>query len=172
MVEIFLTLVAVVRADCLQLKHGNFVQGKYLGGSERTVQFEVNGKARLYNVNEILSISFGAASADGVISSDDVDSSLSAKAELNSATEANHVLGATILAQAKLLSVPAQQVGEDQKRLKSSDRVALQRLIPAQKAMPRRLARDPRALWCGDPRLWLAATPGFWVRRVAVRLAG
>jgi hypothetical protein len=146
MAGILLGLAPGVLADSLQLKNGNFVQGKYLGGSERTVQFEVNGKARLYNVNEILSISFGAASADGVISSDDVDPSFSAKAELNSAPEANHVSGVTILGRARLLSVPAQHGGEDKKKLKSSDRVALQKLIPAEKAMPRRLARDPRAL--------------------------
>jgi hypothetical protein len=68
---ISLVLVPGLRADSLQLKNGNFVQGKYLGGTERAVQFEVNGKIRLYGIDEILSISFAAASADGGIPSND-----------------------------------------------------------------------------------------------------
>jgi len=62
-----------LRADSLQLRNGNFVQGKYLGGTERAVQFEVNGKIRLYDINEILSINFAAASAEGGIPSNDDD---------------------------------------------------------------------------------------------------
>ena len=70
---ISLVLVPTLRADSLQLKNGNFVQGKYLGGTERAVQFEVNGKIRLYGIDEILSISFAAASADGGIPSNEDD---------------------------------------------------------------------------------------------------
>jgi hypothetical protein len=70
---ISLFMVPELRADSLQLKNGNFVQGKYLGGTERAVQFEVNGKIRLYGIDEILSISFAAASADGGIPSNDGD---------------------------------------------------------------------------------------------------
>jgi hypothetical protein len=60
-------LAPEARADGLQLKNGNFVQGKYLGGTERAVQFEVNGRIRMYDIGEILSINFG--SADGMPSS-------------------------------------------------------------------------------------------------------
>jgi hypothetical protein len=70
---ISLVLVPGLRADSLQLKTGIFVQGKYLGGTERAVQFEVNGKIRLYDIDEILSINFAAASADGGIPSNDDD---------------------------------------------------------------------------------------------------
>jgi hypothetical protein len=70
---ISLVLVPVLRADSLQLRNGNFVQGKYLGGTERAVQFQVNGRIRLYDINEILSINFAAASADGGIPSNDDD---------------------------------------------------------------------------------------------------
>ncbi len=73
---ISLILVPGLRADSLQLKNGNFVQGKYLGGTERSVQFEVNGKIRLYGTDEILSISFGAASADGNMPSSDDEQKL------------------------------------------------------------------------------------------------
>ena len=70
---VLLLITAGVRADSLQLKNGNFVQGKYLGGTERAVQFAVNGKIRLYDINEILSISFASASADGGIPSSAAD---------------------------------------------------------------------------------------------------
>src|SRR5690242_867788 len=62
-----------VRADSMQLKNGNMVQGKYLGGTEHTVQFEVNGRIRMYDISGILSISFAAASADGGIPSNNVE---------------------------------------------------------------------------------------------------
>jgi hypothetical protein len=62
-------LAPEARADGLQLKNGNFVQGKYLGGTERAVQFEVNGRIRMYDIGEILSINFAARSADGMPSS-------------------------------------------------------------------------------------------------------
>jgi hypothetical protein len=68
-----LALPGGVRADSLQLKNGNMVQGKYLGGTEHAVQFEVNGKVRIYDIGGILSISFAAASADGGIPSNNVD---------------------------------------------------------------------------------------------------
>lgn len=62
---LLLSLAPGVRADSLQLKNGNFIQGKYMGGTDRAVQFEVNGKVRLYDIEQILSISFAAASVDG-----------------------------------------------------------------------------------------------------------
>ncbi len=54
-------------ADTLQLKNGDVVQGKYLGGGEHAVQFEVNGKTELYETSRILSITFtGERSAENV----------------------------------------------------------------------------------------------------------
>jgi hypothetical protein len=87
-----LFFVSTARADSLQLKNGNFVQGKYLGGTERAVQFEANGKVRIYDIDEILSISFATASADGGIPSNDDDQKPSTKTELN-AVETNKVAG-------------------------------------------------------------------------------
>jgi hypothetical protein len=53
-------------ADTLQLKSGAVVQGKYLGGSERAVQFEVGGRIELYPVTDVLSITFtGTPAASG-----------------------------------------------------------------------------------------------------------
>jgi hypothetical protein len=64
-VGLLLSFAPGIHADSLQLKNGNSVQGKYMGGTERAVQFEVNGKMRIYDIDQILSISFAAASVDG-----------------------------------------------------------------------------------------------------------
>jgi len=45
-------------ADTLQLKDGRVIQGKFFGGSQANVQFETNGKIELYNVSDIISVTF------------------------------------------------------------------------------------------------------------------
>jgi hypothetical protein len=45
-------------ADTLQMKDGRVIQGKFLGGSQADVQFETNGKIELYNVDDIISVTF------------------------------------------------------------------------------------------------------------------
>src|SRR6267378_7598408 len=51
-------------ADTLQMKDGRVIQGRFLGGTQASVQFEANGKIDLYDVDQVLSITFtGAASA-------------------------------------------------------------------------------------------------------------
>ena len=108
MAGILLLLVPGVHADSLQLKNGNFVQGKYLGGSERAVQFEANGKIRLYDIGEILSISFAAASADGGIPSNDGDAKPNTNTELSSAARDDRGSRAALGNQAKTtISWPA-----------------------------------------------------------------
>jgi hypothetical protein len=62
-----------VRADSLQLKNGNLVQGRYLGGTERAVQFEANGRVQVYDVHQILSINFASTSADGGVPSNSAE---------------------------------------------------------------------------------------------------
>jgi hypothetical protein len=49
-------------ADSLQMKDGRIIQGKFLGGTQASVQFESNGKIDLYNVDEIISVTFTGAS--------------------------------------------------------------------------------------------------------------
>lgn len=53
--------VAVAGAASLQLKDGTIVQGTYLGGTSQTVNFEVNGALKQYNVSDVLLIDFGNA---------------------------------------------------------------------------------------------------------------
>jgi len=107
LIGVSLVLVPGLRADSLQLKNGNFVQGKYLGGTERAVQFEVNGKIRLYGIDEILSISFAAASADGGIPSNDDEQKLRTNTGSNFAGRDNGCFRTAPVSQAnarKLLS--------------------------------------------------------------------
>jgi len=61
------------------------VQGIYLGGTERAVEFEVNGKIHLYDVGQILSISFAAASADGGIPSNSAQAKPNSERDVQSA---------------------------------------------------------------------------------------
>lgn len=116
MAGILLILVPAIRADSLQLKNGNFVQGKYLGGTDRAVQFEVNGKIRLYSVDEILSISFAAASADGGIPSNNVDPKASADTVSKSAAADNRGLRTALWNQAKQPKVLGRQINSEQGR--------------------------------------------------------
>jgi hypothetical protein len=51
-------------ADTLQMKDGRVIQGRFLGGTQASVQFEANGKIDLYDVDQVISITFtGAPSA-------------------------------------------------------------------------------------------------------------
>jgi hypothetical protein len=45
-------------ADTLQLKDGRVIQGRFLGGTQASVQFEENGKIDLYDVGQVISITF------------------------------------------------------------------------------------------------------------------
>jgi hypothetical protein len=45
-------------ADTLQMKDGRVIQGRFLGGTQASVQFEVNGKIELYNVDQVISLTF------------------------------------------------------------------------------------------------------------------
>jgi hypothetical protein len=48
-------------ADTLQLRDGRVVQGKFFGGTQASVQFETQGKIELYNVDDIISVTFTGA---------------------------------------------------------------------------------------------------------------
>ena len=101
MAGILLGLAPGIHADSLQLKTGNFVQGKYLGGTERAVQFEVNGKVQMYDINQILSISFAAASADGGMPSNSAEAKPSSQPELHSVAKKSSELSDTAWGHAK-----------------------------------------------------------------------
>jgi hypothetical protein len=119
MAGILLVLVPAMRADSLQLKSGNFVQGKYLGGTDRAVQFEVNGKIRLYGVDEILSISFAAASADGGLPSNNVDPKASSDTGLDRAGENRPGLRAALWDRKRAPILSGRQVAWEQRQYSS-----------------------------------------------------
>jgi hypothetical protein len=48
-------------ADTLQMKDGRVIQGRFFGGTQASVQFETNGKIDLYNVDDIISVTFSNA---------------------------------------------------------------------------------------------------------------
>jgi hypothetical protein len=45
-------------ADTLQMRDGRVIQGKFLGGTQASVQFEANGKIELYDVDQVISLTF------------------------------------------------------------------------------------------------------------------
>jgi hypothetical protein len=45
-------------ADTLQMKDGRVIQGRFLGGTQASVQFEANGKIELYDVDQVISLTF------------------------------------------------------------------------------------------------------------------
>ena len=50
-------------ADTLQMKDGRVIQGRFFGGTQASVQFEANGKIQLYDVDDIISVTFTAPQA-------------------------------------------------------------------------------------------------------------
>jgi hypothetical protein len=53
-----LLLAAIGVADTLELKDGRVVQGKYLGGTQAVLRFEVNGDVQTFPTNDIVALTF------------------------------------------------------------------------------------------------------------------
>lgn len=54
-------MAVTASADTLQMKDGRVIQGKFLGGTQASVQFETKGKIELFNVEDIISVTFTGA---------------------------------------------------------------------------------------------------------------
>lgn len=50
--------VCVASADTLELKSGKIVQGRYLGGTQAVLRFEVNGEVQTFSTNDIVALTF------------------------------------------------------------------------------------------------------------------
>ena len=66
-----LVLAATAVADTLELKDGRVLQGRYLGGTQAVLRFDVNGEVQTFSVNDIVALTFtrgsgGAAAAEPV----------------------------------------------------------------------------------------------------------
>ncbi len=53
-----LFFVGTAAADTLELKNGKVLQGKYLGGTQVVLRFEVNGEVQTFNTNDIVALTF------------------------------------------------------------------------------------------------------------------
>jgi hypothetical protein len=50
--------VGVAAADTLELKDGRVLKGKYLGGTQAVLRFEVSGEVQAFNTNDIVALTF------------------------------------------------------------------------------------------------------------------
>jgi hypothetical protein len=63
---ILLFLAATVsQADTLELKNGSFIKGRFVGGTETEIKFEVGSSVQSYNVADIASLKFDSEGAAG-----------------------------------------------------------------------------------------------------------
>lgn len=51
-------IVSVAKADTLELKDGRVLQGRYLGGTQAVLRFEVEGNVQAFSVNEVVAVTF------------------------------------------------------------------------------------------------------------------
>src|SRR6516225_3748320 len=56
-------LTGAAAADTLELKDGRVLQGKYLGGTQATLRFEVNGDVQAFSTNDIVALTFTRGSS-------------------------------------------------------------------------------------------------------------
>lgn len=53
-----LTLAGAAFSDTLELKDGRVLQGRYLGGTQAVLRFEVNGEVQTFPTNDIVALTF------------------------------------------------------------------------------------------------------------------
>src|SRR5216683_1778922 len=53
-----LFLVGAAAADTLELKDGRVLKGKYLGGTQAVLRFEINGEVQTFNTTDIVALTF------------------------------------------------------------------------------------------------------------------
>jgi hypothetical protein len=58
-----LFLAMAASADTLELKDGRVLQGKYLGGTQAVLRFEINGEVQTFRVIEVVAVTFTRSSA-------------------------------------------------------------------------------------------------------------
>ena len=56
-------LTGAAAADTLELKDGRVLQGKYLGGTQATLRFEINGEVQAFSTNDIVALTFTRGSS-------------------------------------------------------------------------------------------------------------
>jgi hypothetical protein len=56
-------MASIARADSLELKNGSLIKGKFLGGTENEVSFQVGSSVQKYNLADIVSLKFDSERA-------------------------------------------------------------------------------------------------------------
>src|SRR5438270_4998774 len=110
-------------ADTLQMKDGRVVQGKFLGGTQASVQFESNGKIELYDVDQVISITF---SSTPTTSSTIRPASLAPVSESSPAPAPRSVSGVTVPAGTSLLVRMIDSVDSDKNHVGDRFRASLE----------------------------------------------
>ncbi len=64
-----LLLAAMAWADTLELKNGQTYQGKYLGGTDSEIDFQIEGKVQRFAVGDVLVLNFGPATKTASLTS-------------------------------------------------------------------------------------------------------
>lgn len=59
-------LTGAAAADTLELKDGRVLQGKFLGGTQATLRFEINGEVQTFSTNDIVALTFTRGSSQPV----------------------------------------------------------------------------------------------------------
>src|SRR2546430_7326641 len=57
-VALGLFFVGAASADTLELKDGRVLKGKYLGGTQAVLRFEINNEVQTFNTSEIVALTF------------------------------------------------------------------------------------------------------------------
>jgi hypothetical protein len=52
------SLAVVAPADTLEMKDGRLIQGRYMGGSEHHIRFQVSGQEQMFDVKDVLNLGF------------------------------------------------------------------------------------------------------------------
>jgi hypothetical protein len=63
MVILAASFAGIASADSLELRNGQIVQGKFIGGSQLNIRFQVNGQEQVFGTKDVLNISFSDTSA-------------------------------------------------------------------------------------------------------------
>jgi hypothetical protein len=121
-------LAIAASADTLQLKDGRVIQGKFFGGSQANVQFETNGKIELYNVDDIISVTFtgGAAASSAPPAAADVRPSGLAPRPVGATSGSAGVGGITVPAGTDLLVRMIDSVDSDKNHVGDKFRASLE----------------------------------------------
>ncbi|SRR5258708_5732924 len=99
MLAMGLFLVGAAAADTLELKSGKVLQGKYLGGTQAVLRFEVNGEVQAFNTNEVVALTFTGHSgnAAGTAATYAAPGRTSTSAESNASGEVTIPAGQSLL---------------------------------------------------------------------------